>query len=204
MPRERDLIKVHWGWKAREFKKEVVDTSTGSEYDWLRSSNQQFLVTKRVGDAFKEYAQQLNMQAKMGLISKEALARKKKEITEDLIRDIGKTSVLFENITDKTGINALFRQNVKLTKEQRKELKNFTENIKLISKNKELAHQFYKNISDQFKSVTDMYKKFLEQGYTLTEEDIDNLMASVKMINERANSWLGKASKRLSFKLAGV
>ena len=194
-PRERDLIKGHWGWKAGEFKRAVRDTSTGSNYGWLRIGNEKFLVTERMGKAVLKDIQRINMEAKMGLISKEALARKKREINEDMVRDIGKTSVLFENLTDKTGINALFRENVKLTKGQRAELKRFTENIKLISENKELSSKFYKSISSQFKSVTDMYKKFLEQGYTLSTEDIDNLMASVKMINERADSWLGKAKK---------
>ena len=198
--RQKELIKVRGTGKNGEFKiVHTVINPVGKEtnYTKIRIGNTWHEVTINQAMHIKRYAQEVNMRAKFGEIDREQLKRLKSNLVNEYDY-ISRSSILFENITKQTGIDALFKRRLDLSPEQQKLLKKFTKNIKELQKDQYRSHVFYKEYSMYFQDITSFYRQMKEQGGVLTSEDIEDLMSSVKAINEMAEKWLKKRRTNLN------
>lgn len=184
----------------------VVDVVGDTAYYRLRLGRDKFTVTKRMGEHISGYVQELNIKRQFGFMSNKEYQQAIREVKNGLYKDIGRTNVLFENIVERTGIiNVLLEGKVELTAtgarsfkglegklsdEQYYELQKLARNINIISRDRALSVQFYKDIDKSFKDLTNTYQQFMGHGGNLTKGEIDDLINTAKLINKMAEKYV--------------
>lgn len=189
-----------------KISKNPTDIVGDTLYYKLSLGREKIEVTKRMAEHISGAVEELGIKYQTGFIDYKEYRAELSNIKLGLYKDIGKSNVLFENIVERTGIiDVLLHGKVevtakgsrstkgiegKLSPQQFQELQRLVRNINIISRNRLDAYNFYKDISDVFKDISNIYEKYFKHGGNLTQDEIDDLVASAKLINEMAKNYV--------------